>query len=53
MSEATSSRATPMHCPYCADEDLRPEDDGAWLCTSCRRVFTVTFIGLRIPEVKR
>ncbi|AIJ21983.1 MULTISPECIES: Insertion element protein [Amycolatopsis] len=43
-------RATPFHCPYCGDEDLRPEEDGAWLCGACRRVFTVKFIGLRFPE---
>ncbi|MGI6869889.1 Insertion element protein [Amycolatopsis sp. 3B14] len=22
-------RATPFHCPYCGDEDLRPQEDTA------------------------
>ncbi|NIH81617.1 Insertion element protein [Amycolatopsis viridis] len=47
---APSERATPFHCPYCGDEDLRPDEGGAWLCGACRRVFTVKFIGLRFPE---
>jgi len=45
MSE---TRAAPMYCPYCGDEDLRPHEasHGAWECHSCLRVFTVTFQGL-------
>ncbi|OZM74622.1 Insertion element protein [Amycolatopsis antarctica] len=45
-----NERATPFHCPYCGDEDLRPEEGGAWLCSSCRRVFSVKLIGLRFPD---
>ena len=39
-----TERATPFYCPYCGDEDLRPQEEphAAWLCTGCRRVFTVT-----------
>lgn len=44
-----TERATPYHCPYCGDEDLRPEEGGAWLCSACRRVFTVKLIGLQFP----
>ncbi|WP_092530533.1 Insertion element protein [Amycolatopsis arida] len=46
-----SERAAPFYCPYCGDEDLRPEEErqGAWLCTACRRVFAVTLVGLRLP----
>ncbi|ROT32256.1 hypothetical protein [Micromonospora sp. HM5-17] len=42
------TRAAPMYCPYCGEEDLRPhaESHGAWECRACARVFTVTFIGL-------
>ena len=38
--------ATPFHCPFCGDEDLRPvEDDAsAWSCRSCARVFTVSLV---------
>lgn len=49
----TPTRAAPFYCPYCGDEDLRPRDNAAWLCASCRRVFSVTFVGLQIPEVSR
>ena len=45
MSETHSAV---LHCPYCAEEDLRPHEDshGAWLCASCRRVFAVRLIGI-------
>ena len=51
-----SERAAPMYCPYCGDEDLRPEeppaDDpraghGLWLCRACARVFKLSFVGLK------
>jgi hypothetical protein len=47
-----TERATPFYCPYCGDEDLRPQEEphGAWLCTGCRRVFGVKFLGLNLPE---
>ena len=47
MSE---SRAVPYHCPYCGEEDLRPSEAGhaAWLCASCRRVFSVKLIGIEV-----
>jgi transposase-like protein len=43
-----SERAAPLYCPYCGDEDLRPNEasHGAWECHSCARVFSVKFIGL-------
>lgn len=47
-----SGRAVPFHCPYCGEEDLRPEEGGGWLCIHCRRVFTVTLNGLRLPETQ-
>jgi transposase-like protein len=54
----STERATPFYCPYCGDEDLRPAEEphAAWLCASCRRVFTVKFVGLNLParaEVSR
>lgn len=50
-----TERAPVMCCPYCGDEDLRPQADprGSWLCGSCRRVFSVTLFGLALPEVVR
>ncbi|WNV83354.1 Insertion element protein [Umezawaea sp. Da 62-37] len=49
---SATERATPFYCPYCGDEDLRPEEEphAAWLCTGCRRVFTVKFVGLHLPS---
>ncbi len=47
--EATSGeRAVPYHCPFCAEEDLRPHESahGAWHCRSCLRLFSVRFLGL-------
>jgi ribosomal protein L37AE/L43A len=44
----TATHSAILHCPYCAEEDLRPHEDshGAWLCVSCRRVFAVRLIGI-------
>jgi transposase-like protein len=41
-----------MHCPYCGEEDLRPNEEapGAWECRSCLRIFTVKFVGLLSRE---
>ncbi|MBO1756066.1 hypothetical protein [Allobranchiibius sp. CTAmp26] len=46
---SATNRVVPFHCPYCAEEDLRPEVEprGAWSCGSCLRVFVVQFHGLR------
>jgi ribosomal protein L37AE/L43A len=45
MSE---TRSVPLHCPYCAEEDLRPDDAarGAWRCGACLRVFSVQLHGV-------
>jgi hypothetical protein len=42
-------RAVPYHCPYCAEEDLRPvgATPGAWHCRSCTRMFSVKFLGMQ------
>jgi len=48
-----SERAAPFYCPYCGEEDLRPDGDeaGRYRCTTCLRVFVVSFKGLgRRPE---
>ena len=38
----------PFHCPYCAEEDLRPSEagHGAWECHACMLAFSVKFLGL-------
>ena len=48
MSEAGAARAVPFYCPYCGEEDLRPEEEphAAWRCADCRRVFVVRMVGL-------
>ncbi|MGW4484736.1 Insertion element protein [Amycolatopsis sp. NPDC004368] len=45
----STERAVPYYCPFCGDEDLRPAEDG-WLCSACRRGFSVQFHGLSLPE---
>ncbi|MEV4948752.1 hypothetical protein [Streptomyces sp. NPDC053755] len=47
-----SERAAPFHCPYCGDEDLRPNEQGhgAWECRACGRAFQLKFLGLLAPE---
>ena len=51
-----STRAVPFHCPFCADEDLRPhgETHGEWECRSCLRAFKLSFIGqIQRPSGRR
>jgi hypothetical protein len=53
MSSGDVSRAFPLYCPFCGDEDLRPHgaEHGVWECRSCIRVFSLKFIGLLNPGV--
>ncbi|MCY7397169.1 MAG: hypothetical protein LH468_13655 [Nocardioides sp.] len=55
-----SERATPFHCPYCAEQDLRPHEvvsesgevssaHGTWECRGCLRAFSLTMLGLVRP----
>jgi transposase-like protein len=57
QAEAAGSgeRAVPYYCPYCGEEDLRPEPEprAAWRCVGCTRVFVVRFVGLSVPGVTR
>ncbi|MFD0513682.1 hypothetical protein ACFQ0Q_32005 [Streptomyces aureus] len=50
-----SERAAPFHCPYCGDEDLRPNETGhgAWECAACNRAFQLKFLGLLTRGVQR
>ena len=43
-----STHSVPLHCPYCAGEELHPHGDvhGAWECRECLRAFGVKLIGL-------
>jgi len=46
-------RVVPYHCPFCAEEDIRPHEgaQGAWHCRACLRVFSVKFLGMEpIPS---
>jgi transposase-like protein len=42
----TDVRAVPFYCPFCGEQDIRPDDAGdrAWRCESCRRGFELTAI---------
>ena len=46
------NRNHPLYCPYCAGEELFPdtEDDFAWSCRDCTRVFSVRYHGQDDPE---
>lgn len=47
------NRNHPTFCPYCAGEDLWPDEltDFAWKCGECLRIFEVKFHGQDDPEV--
>jgi ribosomal protein L37AE/L43A len=38
----TSRPATPFFCPFCGEEELRPQPENRWHCRTCRRLFSVT-----------
>lgn len=43
------SRMPPFYCPYCAEEDLVPNDEhGGWYCQSCARAFKLSFVGVGV-----
>ena len=48
---ATVGHTAPLHCPYCAGENLHPHGDvhGAWECRECLRAFSVKLVGLVRP----
>lgn len=48
----SGGHAVPLHCPYCAGENLHPHGatHGAWECRECLRAFAVKFFGLLAPN---
>ena len=44
-----STRQATQHCPYCADTNLWPLEEG-WECRSCLRAFSVKYLGLVRPD---
>ncbi|MCW2834865.1 MAG: hypothetical protein JWN68_2818 [Nocardioides sp.] len=44
-----SARQATQHCPYCADTNLWPLEEG-WECRSCLRAFSVKYLGLVRPN---
>lgn len=52
-------RAVPTFCPYCADDDLRPDradgealPHGQWRCGGCRREFALSYLGTSATQRK-
>jgi transposase-like protein len=41
-----TTRAVPFYCPFCGEQDIRPDDAGvqAWRCDSCARGFELTAV---------
>ena len=50
MSRATTAI---FYCPFCAEEDLRPEAEpaGAWACQASARVFTVGLVTVDTTQI--
>jgi hypothetical protein len=45
MSEP-NPRAQPFFCPYCGEQELRPDAVAGWHCRVCDRRFELRFLGL-------
>jgi transposase-like protein len=40
-------RAVPFYCPFCGEQDLRPDEKSSgWRCRTCDRRFELTFLGV-------
>ena len=41
-----SVRAVPFYCPFCGEQEIRPDDGGsaAWRCESCERRFELASV---------
>ena len=50
--QPNANRNFPEYCPYCAGTQLFPdvENDFAWSCGECRRVFSVMVHGQDDPD---
>ncbi|MEX1265256.1 MAG: hypothetical protein WEE66_15245 [Actinomycetota bacterium] len=42
----SATRAVPFYCPFCGEQEIRPDDAGswAWRCESCERGFELTAV---------
>ena len=54
MSEGAARHAPPFFCPYCGEEEIRPDGDqhGQWKCEACLRVWTLRLIGTVAPPTE-
>ncbi len=42
----STPRAVPFYCPFCGEQELRPDEDGRWRCEGCERVFRLELVGV-------
>ena len=45
----STPRAVPFYCPFCGEQDLRPDDPSGWRCLVCERRFELTVTGVGEP----
>jgi ribosomal protein L37AE/L43A len=45
----STPRAVPFYCPFCGEQDLRPDDPSGWRCESCERRFELNVTGVGDP----
>ena len=45
----STPRAVPFYCPFCGEQDLRPDDPSGWRCLVCDRRFELTVTGVGEP----
>ncbi len=48
----STGHAPPFYCPYCGEEDIRPdaEGHGQWRCEACLRAWSLRFLGVTRPS---
>lgn len=45
---SVTPHAPPFSCPYCGEDDLRPDDEReTWFCPSCARAFLLQLLAVR------
>jgi hypothetical protein len=45
----STPRAVPFYCPFCGEQDLRPDDPIGWRRLVCDRRFELTVTGVGEP----
>ena len=44
--ESATPRAVPFYCPFCGEQDIRPDDPSGYRCEVCDRRWELRLLGV-------